>query len=133
MPKLPPANYLEQLKKAYLRRPRVYLVFFTIACVWFFWPYPILLTFIVAGLSYLFLSFEHFQRRHVTIYALVGLTATLVESSCVFAGAWKYTVPNMGFVPSWLPMIWGCAALAISRTIDKNYLSHYKKHLRKNK
>lgn len=82
-----------------------------------FWRTPWFLTAVIALISFGFLWCEGFKRKYVIAYAAIAAAGFVAESACVLAGAWTYTKPNMGVVPVWLPLIWGCAALVINQVL----------------
>jgi hypothetical protein len=82
-----------------------------VALVCFLWTKPILLT----G-CYLIISIITFMRWHAAsdfIFYFVAFVLGSVGEICATGfGAWSYAQPFY-FIPTWLPLLWGLAALVV--------------------
>ncbi|MEM5778670.1 MAG: DUF2878 family protein [Candidatus Aenigmatarchaeota archaeon] len=72
-----------------------------------------ILTFCLLFLSILTLFLYH-ERNDFVTYFTGAITGGMVEIICVYFGIWKYSNPTF-FIPFWLPLLWGLAALVIRR------------------
>lgn len=82
-----------------------------VALVCLFWEKPMFLT----G-SYFIVSIILFIRWHaasdIVFYFVAFLLGPLGELFAIAFGAWSYAQPFY-FIPTWLPLLWGIAALVI--------------------
>jgi hypothetical protein len=87
----------------------IYAICMVLVC--FFWTKPILLT----G-CYLFISIILFICWHAAsdflFYFLAFVLGPLFELFAIASGAWSYAQPFY-FIPTWLPLLWGIAALVV--------------------
>lgn len=82
-----------------------------VALVCFLWTKPIVLT----G-CYLIISIIAFIRWHAAsdfiFYFVAFVLGPMGEIFAVVFGAWSYAQPFY-FIPTWLPLLWGIAALVV--------------------
>lgn len=91
----------------------VYLAAFAICiiCTCLLWRQPLLLAVMLALIAFVLLRItpSTVVRLYFVTAAIFG---TLAEIIAVAAGAWSYSRP-LFYVPIWLPVAWGVAALCI--------------------
>jgi hypothetical protein len=56
------------------------------------------------------------KKKHDIMYFIVGATlGPLLEIIFIYYGIWMYTKPTFLGIPMWLPLLWGFAAIVLSR------------------
>ncbi len=88
------------------------LTILPISCVILFWKQPILLTALLFTISVILLLLMK-QKLEFYIYCIAAIIGTLAEKLSIHFGVWNYTNPNLTTIPTWLPFLWGLAALFI--------------------
>jgi hypothetical protein len=76
------------------------------------WQYPFALAGVLLGIGGVFIRRSRAKHPYLA-YVGAALGGALSESIVIYFGAWAYTAPHLVFVPAWLPLLWGNAALFI--------------------
>ena len=62
------------------------------------------------------ITIKLWKKKHDIMYFLVGATlGPLLEIIFIRYGIWAYTHPTLLGIPMWLPLLWGFAAIVLSR------------------
>lgn len=49
--------------------------------------------------------------KYTMVYLFCAAAGSISEIIAIAAGAWHYAVPQIGGIPIWLPLAWGCASI----------------------
>ncbi|MFA5351960.1 MAG: hypothetical protein WC304_01620 [Candidatus Gracilibacteria bacterium] len=90
----------------------------TVFSVSMFWQQPNLVLGISVLLAVIIIALEPKQETF-TAFILGGLLGSLTETICIYFGAWSYASPQFLGIPLWLPIVWGIAAVIITRGVAK--------------
>ena len=82
----------------------------TLVAVYLFWKNNWLTFAILLLLAIIFLIILK-DVASVYYYIIIAACGTVSEIICVYAGAWKYKLPQFLGIPFWLPLVWGMAGL----------------------
>ncbi len=78
------------------------------------WPYNWMLFLVLMVLAVVMLWLEK-QKKEVKLFVFCGLTGAVAEIIAIVAGAWTYANADLYNIPVWLPVLWGIAAVYMSR------------------
>ncbi len=109
----------EKILKLLRSRPRVGCYLALLPSLYFLWPYPWLLTAVLALLGFIMILSSPRPVFEFWLYVLSGLIGAFSEGLAVAGGAWSYSRLNFLYVPTWLPLLWGLGALFVNRIGEK--------------
>jgi len=104
---------------------------FDLIALWFagfmiinFWKYNSFLTLSLL-LVWLIAIRLWYEKEDILIFGFGALLGSIGEINCIAFGIWTYSNPNMLWIPTWLPFLWGFVSVIIKRvyiTMDQNRL-----------
>ncbi|MBN1502752.1 DUF2878 family protein [Candidatus Woesearchaeota archaeon] len=104
---------MKQILKAFIYS--LLLGFIALYSVSQFWEKPLELTLGLLSLSALMLLISK-KKEDLVLFVVCGASGAIAEIIGIFFGAWNYSLPQLGIIPYWLPILWGIAALFVKRT-----------------
>ncbi len=90
---------------------RLFLALITLISVVLLWKSPFVLTALLILISIIFILIQKSKKQALIVYIKYGLAGACAEAIAILSGAWNYSLTN--FIPIWLPLLWGIAALFI--------------------
>lgn len=90
------------------------LAIFALLSVTFLWRKTFILTAALIVISAIMLLIWK-NKEDIYLYIFVGIFGAIAETIAIAFGAWTYSLPNLGRIPLWLPLLWGIAGIFISK------------------
>lgn len=77
-------------------------------------PYLLLCALLFVAGSWYYFSLQ--DTAYLKVFFFTACFGPAAEIVAIHAGAWQYTMPQLGGIPVWLPALWGLAGMFIVRT-----------------
>ncbi len=84
---------------------------FAMLTVFLFWKNTVLTSIILVVISIAMLIKA--PKTDILFFAIVSLSATVVESLTISSGAWVYSSQHIFNIPVWLPLNWGMGGIVV--------------------
>lgn len=98
---------MEFIKK-YITLP---FYFLTLLMASFLWRNEWLCFVVVGSISLIFLLFVKRTRKDKIVFIVFTILGFIIETTCIYMGAWSYANHSIMLVPVWLPLTWGIIGL----------------------